>query len=371
MIVRNTVGPRQEAHHLDHLDARRPGIDRVRADIGPHLRPQPADAAVAVDAELGLDVLVPGLGAREQILPAIADPFHRATQLPGERRDRDLLGIERALHAEPAADIGGDHPDAVRRDPEQLGERLADHARDLGRGPEREGARAGLPLGEARSILDGDGGMPMKAEAVSHHDRRAREGRPHVALAELAAQEEIARRIVVQERTAGGHGGPWVRHRRQGRVVDADPVERVLGRVAALRRDRRHRLARVARLLRRERGHLGRRIAPHAGQRPDRPRVAPQLVTGDDGGDARGSSGGRRVDPEDPRVGVRASQERDVEHAGPHQVPHETAAPGQEPLILAALDGGADQGRRGAVFHGRARPLSGRCGGPRPRPRPP
>ena len=91
-------------------------------------------------------------------------------------------------------------------DREQPGERLAEHAGDLRRGPQRELAGARLPLGEADAVLDRDGGVAVKAKPVSHHHRRSLERRRRVAAAELAGQEEIAPAVLVKDRARAREG---------------------------------------------------------------------------------------------------------------------------------------------------------------------
>ena len=91
-----------------------------------------------VDRDRDLPVLVALLGRRQEMLAAVLVPFHRAAELHRRRRDHRLLGIERRLGAEAAADVGRDHADRFEIALEQVGERAAAEMRRLRRRPDRE-----------------------------------------------------------------------------------------------------------------------------------------------------------------------------------------------------------------------------------------
>jgi hypothetical protein len=132
-IGRHAVRARQEADGLHGLDGGGPRVDRVAADVRGDLGPEPDDSAVLVQAELGVDDFVPRVRGRQEILAAIADPFHRTPEPPGHDAGGDLLGIERGLGAEAAAHVGRDHADEVFGNVEQIGQDVADEAGALGR----------------------------------------------------------------------------------------------------------------------------------------------------------------------------------------------------------------------------------------------
>ena len=183
------VRPGQEADRLHRLDGGRPRIDGVRADVSGHLRPEPDDGAVAAHAELGFDDLVPRVRGREQILAAVTDPLHRATQAAGHHAGGDLLRVERRLGAEAAAHIGGDHTDAVLGHVEQIAQDVADETGTLRRRAQRERPASGPVLGQTAAVLHADRGVPVKAEPLAHDQRRPGQRLVHVAPAELAADE--------------------------------------------------------------------------------------------------------------------------------------------------------------------------------------
>jgi len=69
------------------------------------------DRAVAPQADArGVD-LVAVTGGREEVLAPRLDPLHGAAQPPSQRRDQHFLGVDVALDAEAAANVGRDHAD--------------------------------------------------------------------------------------------------------------------------------------------------------------------------------------------------------------------------------------------------------------------
>ena len=86
------------------------------AVVGEHVAAHREDPAVAVGGDLALHDVVAGEAAGDEVLGAVLGPLDR---LAGDHRadDRaDVAGIDRHLVAEAAADVGGDHPDAVLLD---------------------------------------------------------------------------------------------------------------------------------------------------------------------------------------------------------------------------------------------------------------
>ena len=70
------------------------------------------------------------------MLAPVLLPGHRATKPHRRGRDDRLLGIERRLGPEPAADEGRNHPDRFQVALEQIGERGAGKMRRLRRRPD-------------------------------------------------------------------------------------------------------------------------------------------------------------------------------------------------------------------------------------------
>ena len=228
----HAIGTGQEAHDLDRLQRRRPWIDRVRTDIAGHVRLEADDRPVGGEPQLGIDRLVEGLRGRDQVLQAIAGPLHRAAELARQRGDEDLLGIQGRLAAEPAADVGRNHPHAVGRQIERLAQRVANDAGNLGGGVQGQAPRP--VLRQARPVLDRHRRLAMEAEATADGYGGLREVHVHVAARELAGDDDVRGGVLVQQRRAGGGGRLGIGRRRQRLVVDLDQFGGILGEIAVL-----------------------------------------------------------------------------------------------------------------------------------------
>ena len=133
------------------------------------------------------------------------------------------------------------------------------------------------------------------------------------------------------------HGGAvgerllGVHHRVERFVHDVDQLDRVACRVVVLGDDERDLLTVEAHLVGGEHrlGVVRQRRHP---RQPERVEDG----AGDDGLDLRVGLGGRRVDRDDPGVGVRAAQDRAVQHAGQVDVVDVVAPAAQEPDVLLA-----------------------------------
>ena len=175
----------------------------------------------------------------------------------------------------------------------------------------------------------------------------------------LHARRPVARHVVVDQQVAVA-GVLDAHHGRQHVVVDADPVDGVLGDVAVDRHDHRDRLADVVDLVAGQ-GVLGAAVGERGvrdqqrqrlGHRPD------EVLVGVDGHDPLDVEDGVDVDREDPGVGVRAAQDGGVQRAG-HQVVGVLALPAQQPVVLDALDGLAEElGGHGCSPSGPSRTIS-------------
>ncbi len=338
----DAIGAGQEAHHLNRLERGGPGIDRVGTDVADGVGAQRHGMAVAIEAELGVDDLVEGLEAGRKVLHAIAGPFDRAPEMPRGGADENLLGVERALAAEAAADVGCHHAQPVARQVERLGQRIAHDAGNLRRGVEREGVAARLVFGEARARLDRDRGLAAHPEAgFDPHRRRLHHG-VDVAALELAGDQHVGARLLVQERRPRERGLRRIDDGRQRLEIDGDELERVLGEVAAFRHHAHHRLADIADLAACERKDRRGVVAGHARRRQQRLDEARQILGGEHRHDARRRPRGRAIDRPDAGVRMIAAPERDVQHARHLPVVDEAAEPGEEARVLGALDARAD-----------------------------
>ncbi len=156
--------------------------------------------------------------------------------------------------------------------------------------------------------------------------------------------EDVARRAVVEAAGAGSHRRVGGDDRVVGLVLDPGGLDAVLGRVRGLRDDDRDRLADEAHGVVGEDGHLGgaelldRPVQQGGDRRHDE-------VVGGEGGDHPGHrTGGLEVDVEDAAEGDAAAHELGVQLAGEVDVVDEAARAREQPGVLAAAHGGADEG---------------------------
>jgi hypothetical protein len=160
----------------------------------------------------------------------------------------------------------------------------------------------------------------------------ARLERPRVAL--VRAELLVDERRALRERRLGVDDG------RQRLVLDLDELRRVLGRAAARRRDHGDRVARVPRLVDRDRLVLGRvRLLgrdPRARQR-SLPLVG-EIRAGPRGDDAGVGERGRHVHLRDARVRVRAAHDAEEHHPGGAHVVDPLRLALKELLVLLAVD---------------------------------
>ena len=107
--------------------------------------------------------LVAVVAAGDEILAAPGDPLHRPARLERRRGDQHLLGIDRALGAEAAADVGHHHADLLRGQLEDGGQRIAQRVGVLRGGPDGQRARVRVVIGQRSARLDegaGDARVP-------------------------------------------------------------------------------------------------------------------------------------------------------------------------------------------------------------------
>jgi hypothetical protein len=249
---------------------------------------------------------------REQVLAPVADPSNRSFKHPRQRRNRDLLGIDRRLRAEAAADIARDHADEMLGQVEMERQRAAHQARTLCRRVEGQLAGAGIVLGDASARFDRDNGVAMKPKAFLDDEIGGR-WRVKTAARELARNQQVGASLLVDKRRVRGERGFRVGHDFERFVFHGDPLQGIFGKVAALRDHGSNRLAHVAHDPGREcrdRRHL---VTGHRRRRDHRTRERRHLGAGDDRDDARARARRRRVDREDSCVRMLRAQKRGMQ----------------------------------------------------------
>ena len=180
----------------------------------------------------------------------------------------------------------------------------------------------------------------MLPQLLAKDVRRALEGRISVAVADAKTRQHV-RHLVAHFRRARRRGLPCIRMRGERLVLHRDQRGRVLGNIAALGHNDRHRLADEGNLLAREdggRAALGlarcARAARQAKLGQHRSDVLERQHRRDTGDGAR--RGG--IDAADQGVRVAAPHEGALERAGQRDVVEIAPAAGQEPRILGAQD---------------------------------
>ncbi len=90
------------------------------------------DPTPIVKADLNVVQLVARMRRAHQMLAPLLDPAHRLAEPPGEKRDQQILRVDMALAAEPAADIGRDDAHPLLGEAEDEGRLAAQPMHDLG-----------------------------------------------------------------------------------------------------------------------------------------------------------------------------------------------------------------------------------------------
>ena len=178
---------------------------------------------------------------RRHVLAAGLEVLDRAPQPSRQLRGEQVLGVERRLRAEAAADVRRDDAHFLLREPEHLRELVALVVRGLRGGV--EGEAAGLPVGDAHRGLHGHRGAALVAQVDREPVRRGGELGLGVVGGELLLQHEVGREAV--EDGCGGLGGRRREGGHDGQLLVVDDHGR--GGVGRQRRDRWRRPRRWAR----------------------------------------------------------------------------------------------------------------------------
>ena len=141
---------------------------------------QSEDRAVAVAGDLELAGDVAGMVGREQMLPAVLDPFHRtAGEARGERYE-EIFRIEFPTHAEAAADVVFHQADRGFRHAHLLCQDAPVGKRHLGRA--MKGEPAVLPFGDEAAQFHRHRRVALHLEPLPAHIGGAAKGSVGIAL---------------------------------------------------------------------------------------------------------------------------------------------------------------------------------------------
>ena len=263
-----------------------------------HVGAQPEEPAAGVERGREPVLLLPGVVHRDQVLGAVLHPLDRPPQRAGQPGHQEVLGIELAAGAEPAARVHRVHVDQGLVHAEQPGQQVAVEHRHLGHAEDRQPAGDRVGLGEQGARLQRDRAVPPDPHLGLHHVGGPGERGGHVAV----AQGEVGGHVAAREqpgRAGAGRGG-GVQHR--GRLVDIHVHQfgRVLGQVRVLGHHHGQRLAHVPDRSGRPAPAAGSRSGRCPGHRagPGSPGPAGQVSRGDHGqhpGRRAGQAGAHRA----------------------------------------------------------------------------
>ena len=258
----------------------------------------------------------------------------------GAEGGNHLVGVDRNLAAEAAADLGGDDPYLVLRHAGNQRTQEAGDVRILAGAPDGQLAHGTQPACQRRARLHGVGHQALLDDGVAYDYVGRLKGRVGVATDSHPMKGLVVRGVLVELRGTILHRRYRVHHGGQRLVADVDQLQRVLGLVAGLRYYHGHGVALVAHHVLGDgrvghRLHVGFRRNPGAGNGGQR---ALGVRAGVDRDDAGGRCSGGSVNAGDAGVGVRAAQDGRVHHTRQGYVVGVGGAAGDEARVLAAAN---------------------------------
>src|SRR5215467_1283393 len=201
-----------------------PALQRARVES--------EETAGRVEAGLDLVVMVARMRRGLQALAPLLYPLHRPSEAHGQDAERDVLRIEHGLDTEAAAHVGGDDPDAVLRQAEDLAEQMADEVGHLRRRPEGELLLGCAPLGETGAAFERRRAVPVRPEAPLDHAGGLAERTIDVASLEAADEIHVAGSFLVHPRRVVTRSAQHVHCRLQRLVLHRYEAGGVLDAVA-------------------------------------------------------------------------------------------------------------------------------------------
>ena len=328
--LRKTVAVRAEA------------VLEIGAVVVDDLVAQRRHPVVGVERKLDVvDAVRAVIVAGGDVVDPVLDIFDRAAGGARSRpRQAPATLCRNNLAAEAAAGIDRHDVDLMARDLERGGDGEADVVVHRRVDVDRELPRRLVEARHRAAGLDRLAAGARPAQAALDHVGGAGEflldrAEEIVAMlgdivrAALGMQHRIAARIDRLHHVGDG---------RQRLVFDLDESDGVLGDVAAIGDDQRHRLADMAHLAERDAALLDRRV----GKARQRPGLARRLLAGDHRGDAGQRRGRALVDRLDAGVRMRAAQHRGVRHVRQRDVVDKAAASDEEARVLLAQHARAD-----------------------------
>ena len=159
-----------------------------------HLAAHAEQAAVVVEGDLEVPILVALLDGGEKMLAPVLDPFDRPPQQQARGGERHLLRIHHELGAEAAADVGRHHAQLVLVEPQQHHQEGAHLVGELRRRPQGEPVLVAVVGGERAAPLDRMRAAAMLLETDAQATGSARERVRDVAVGLPELDQKVARR---------------------------------------------------------------------------------------------------------------------------------------------------------------------------------
>ena len=191
----------------------------------------------------------------EKILLARSDPAYWPPERAGREGDHDVLGVNRRLHAERAADIGRHDPYPLPCETERVGDVVSCPMRRLGSAPDRELLRERIPVCHGRAALERRRRHPRMPDGDLSGRGRVGESAFGVAAPPRVVDHHIAGHPGDEGR--GGEGRLEIADRLQRFEVHFDPIGRLQRRRLALGHKGDNRLTDAMHLLPGQYRHVG------------------------------------------------------------------------------------------------------------------
>ena len=331
-VVRHAVRSRQVVHGVGGEAV---AHHRIGADVGEEAVLERGDRPVGREGDARLVQLLAVVAHGLQMLAPSLRPLHRPAEVERRRRHQHLVGVDLALGAEGAADVGHDHAHPRGRQAEHARDDVALAVRALDRRPHGQHPALRVVLRERASALDRHRGQPLMPEALAHHgEPGSREG--WIGVADVAAHLDGHVVGPVRMHTRGG-GARGVRadQGRQRRVLHAHRVAPIGSEGRGLGHDDGDGLADVTRALAGQQRHDEAPVLRAAGRQ--RLREHGQVGGGPHRQHAANRPGRFAVDPDDARVSVGAAHDAEMDEAGPREVVHVAAVAAEEAGSILAL----------------------------------
>ena len=291
------------------------------------------------------DVVASVRGGEEVFLPALY-PLDWPAEVLGNHAGDDLFGVEVELAAEAAAHVGGYDSYLVFGMPGHQGEEQPDEVGYLGGGIDGELVGSGVEVGDDAARLHGIGYESLVDDALGDADLGGFDGGVNVSAADFPFEGDVVGGVLVYLGGAVLDGLFHVHHGVQNVVVHLDQLRGVSGGLRAVGYDRRHDVSDAVHLVYGD-GRVGDFLG--VGDDPAANKGAELFVEVGAGIYAHHAfdvGRGGCVNSADVGVGVRAADERHVQHSEQADVVNVLTLAGNQPGVFTAFHASTDYGLR-------------------------